>query len=73
MKQSIEATWLTNNWNRDFLMKYNRQWIAVLGEKIVANSESFRAVNEQTIQLEEFREGQLVGPLFAFVHLGRLQ
>ena len=74
MEESVEAKWLLNNWNLDTLGRYKNQWVAVLGEKIIASAESFSLLSSI---LSDYRDSsykpQKIDPLFAFVYFGRLQ
>ena len=74
MEQSTEARWLLNNWNRDTLGRYQSQWIAVLGENIIGNAETFPLLKRR---ISEYRTSGFnnvpVNPLYAFVYFGRLQ
>jgi hypothetical protein len=74
MEESIESKWLLNNWNSDTLGRYKNQWVAVLGERIIANAESFTTLSNI---LTDYRDNNLrvqkIDPLFAFIYFGRLQ
>ncbi len=74
MEQSTEARWLLNNWNRDILGRYQNQWIAVLGENVIGNAETFSLLKQR---ISDYRPNEFnivpVNPLYAFVYFGRLQ
>jgi len=74
MAQSTEAGWLLRNWNREFLGNYQNQWIAVLGEGIIGNAETFPALVSRISEysVDDFNTVP-INPLYAFVYFGRLQ
>lgn len=71
MPETVEARWLRERWNREFLGEYQDQWIAVLGEEIVAHGEEIESVVEDAERagLAERRPT----PLYAYVYFGRMQ
>ena len=69
MPESTEAQWLRRNWNREKLGNYDKSWIAVLGNEVIAYSFSLA----QVVRSIQAAQGENAKPLYAFVVLGRLQ
>src|SRR5438128_218244 len=61
-----EAIWLRQNWNRQVLGRFDRQWIAVKHDgsvSVISSSSDFGELLNETISKN---------PLYAFVYFGRL-
>ena len=59
-----EASWLRENWNRERLGQYDKRWIAVKSNQVIASNTLLETLLSDTIEQN---------PLYAFVYLGPIQ